>query len=306
MNSRWNYLLAAFILLIVWQAGAWWAGDAILAGPVTVAAKLVSEAQTGRFWLHVGSSTLRVLAALALSFLTAVPLGLFLGSSPRADRLAKPLIYLTYPVPKIVFLLVVLLVFGPELGQDRHALNDPLFSALDQHMRCRARVKGPWLSLHSLGGTKRGLRSRDLAMLTVGPHSPAHRHRHGGRSALLRRIHRNAARHGLSTSWTRGRADVPLIFVGIVVLAMLACCSTKPSISSSGSSADGTNCDPGPAPLMTHLMGELSFRIGPDEKRTTRRFHEAAHGKRPFMPMRACRGHRLVRHVISRTRFRGE
>jgi NitT/TauT family transport system permease protein len=41
-----------------------------------------------------------------------MPAGLALGLSPAADRLAAPLIYLLYPIPKIVFLPIVLLLLG--------------------------------------------------------------------------------------------------------------------------------------------------------------------------------------------------
>ena len=50
--------------------------------------------------------------SLWLAFITAVPLGLILGSSRRVDRVAAPFVYLSYPVPKIVFLPVILLLFG--------------------------------------------------------------------------------------------------------------------------------------------------------------------------------------------------
>ncbi|MEJ2718059.1 MAG: ABC transporter permease [Deltaproteobacteria bacterium] len=225
MRSRWNYLLAAFILLMVWQAGAWWAGDAILAGPLAVGAKLVSEAQTGRFWLHVGSSTLRVLAALALSFLTAVPLGLFLGSSQRADRIAKPLIYLTYPVPKIVFLPVVLLVFGLGNWGKIVMLSMILFFQLLITTRDAARgvKRGARLSLYSLGGTK-----WDLFVHVIWPSClpsvlTALRIATGTVVAVLFFVESIGTRYGMGfyilDAW--GRADVPLIFVGIVVLALL-------------------------------------------------------------------------------------
>ena len=42
----------------------------------------------------------------------AVPLGLVIGRSPRIDSVAAPLIFLTYPVPKIVFLPVLLVLLG--------------------------------------------------------------------------------------------------------------------------------------------------------------------------------------------------
>jgi NitT/TauT family transport system permease protein len=54
----------------------------------------------------------RVVSSILLGVALAVPAGLALGLSPAADRLAKPLVYLLYPIPKIVFLPVILLLLG--------------------------------------------------------------------------------------------------------------------------------------------------------------------------------------------------
>jgi NitT/TauT family transport system permease protein len=53
-----------------------------------------------------------VLAAIGLSVITAVPVGLGLGQSPRLDRIFAPLIAIVYPIPKIVFLPVIYVLMG--------------------------------------------------------------------------------------------------------------------------------------------------------------------------------------------------
>jgi NitT/TauT family transport system permease protein len=63
----------------------------------------------GRHMLVSGG---RVVSSILLAVALAVPAGLALGLSPAADRLAKPLVYLLYPIPKIVFLPVILLLLG--------------------------------------------------------------------------------------------------------------------------------------------------------------------------------------------------
>ena len=62
--------------------------------------------------LHFLASTGRVLAAIGLSVITAVPVGLGLGQSPRLDRIFAPLIAIVYPIPKIVFLPVIYVLMG--------------------------------------------------------------------------------------------------------------------------------------------------------------------------------------------------
>lgn len=62
--------------------------------------------------LHLLVSSWRVVISIVVAVVAAVPIGLGLGLSPTAARLAAPVIYMLYPVPKIVFLPVVLLLLG--------------------------------------------------------------------------------------------------------------------------------------------------------------------------------------------------
>jgi NitT/TauT family transport system permease protein len=213
------------VLLLVWQVGAWWAGDAIVAGPVTVLMRLVAEANTQRFWANVGASTFRVLAALLAAFVTAVPLGLFLGSSPRADRLAKPLIYLTYPVPKIVFLPLVLLIFGLGDAGKIVMLSIILFFQLLITTRDEARgvSRSARYSLYSLGGTRRHLFAHVIWPSCLPAVFTALRIATGTVVAVLFFVESIGTRYGMGfyilDAW--GRADIQQIFVGIVVLALM-------------------------------------------------------------------------------------
>jgi NitT/TauT family transport system permease protein len=225
MSSRWGYLWSGAVLIILWQTCAWWAGENVLAGPVTVLRKLLSEAGTVIFWKHVGASSFRILAALAIAFVTATPLGLALGSSRRADKFARPLIYLTYPVPKIVLLPLVLLVFGlGDLGKVV-MLWIILFFQLLITTRDAARgvSKAARYSLYSLGGSR-----KDLFVHVIWPYSlpavfTALRIATGTVVAVLFFVESIGTRYGMGfyiiDAW--GRADIPQIFVGIVALAVM-------------------------------------------------------------------------------------
>jgi ABC-type nitrate/sulfonate/bicarbonate transport system permease component len=98
-----GYLWAAVALLLLWEAAALALNQAILPGPAEAIAILVRELASG-LWVDVGISGGRVLAAVGISLATAVPLGLLIGRSPELDRFAAPVIYLTYPIPKVAFL----------------------------------------------------------------------------------------------------------------------------------------------------------------------------------------------------------
>ena len=224
-SSRWGYFWGVVLLLVLWQLCAWWVGDAVLASPVAVMSKLVAEAQTVKFWRNLGASSLRIFAALLISFCTAVPLGLLLGSSPRLDRLARPLIYLTYPVPKIVLLPLVLLIFGlGDVGKIA-MLSIILFFQLLITTRDAARgvSRSARYSLYSLGGTRRHLFVHVIWPSSLPTVFTALRIATGTVVAVLFFVESIGTRYGMGfyilDAW--GRADVPQIFVGIVVLALL-------------------------------------------------------------------------------------
>lgn len=61
---------------------------------------------------HLQISSYRVCVSILVSLLLAVPLGLFLGREPRGDAFMAPLVYVLYPIPKIVFLPVIIALFG--------------------------------------------------------------------------------------------------------------------------------------------------------------------------------------------------
>ncbi len=225
MRTWRSYLLGASLLLAFWQIGAWWAGESVLTGPATVLAELVSESETSRFWHHVGASAWRVIAALAASFATAVPVGLVLGSSRRADRFVRPVINLTYPVPKIVLLPLVLLIFG--LGDTGKIvmLSLILFFQLLITTRDAATAvsRSAKYSLYSLGGTRRHLFVHVIWPSVLPAVFTALRIATGTVVAVLFFVESIGTQYGVGfyilDAW--GRADVPQIFVGIVVLAIM-------------------------------------------------------------------------------------
>jgi NitT/TauT family transport system permease protein len=106
-----DLLLATVALLAAWAAAALLVNRPILPNPWEVARALV-QALPRDLGRHLLVSGWRVVASIVVAVAAAVPAGLGLGLSPAADRLAAPLIYLLYPIPKIVFLPVVLLLLG--------------------------------------------------------------------------------------------------------------------------------------------------------------------------------------------------
>ncbi len=106
-----GYIGAAIAIIVLWQLGALAIDSRALPGPVPAL-----TAFSTAFWSdlapHLAASTWRVVAATALGTVLAVPLGLMLGRSPRADAVFAPLVFLIYPIPKVVFLPVLLVLLG--------------------------------------------------------------------------------------------------------------------------------------------------------------------------------------------------
>lgn len=61
---------------------------------------------------HLLISLYRIMVSLVIATILGVPVGLFLGKNKKADQISAPLIYLTFPIPKVVFLPVFLILLG--------------------------------------------------------------------------------------------------------------------------------------------------------------------------------------------------
>lgn len=109
--KRRDMLLAVIVLVVLWQVAAMLLNKPILPYPWDVARALVVELGKD-LPEHFLASLWRVVASTLLSIALAAPAGLVLGQSRRLNRLFAPLIYLLYPIPKVVFVPVILLLLG--------------------------------------------------------------------------------------------------------------------------------------------------------------------------------------------------
>jgi NitT/TauT family transport system permease protein/sulfonate transport system permease protein len=104
--------LALLAAIGLWQ-GLWLTGlpDFVLS-PVEVARHFVRAVVTGELLPHVGASLVRSLPGFVLGTAVGVGLGLLAGVARGFDQLLSPVVFLTYPVPKIVMLPIFMLWFG--------------------------------------------------------------------------------------------------------------------------------------------------------------------------------------------------
>ena len=99
------------VVLAFWQCAAWWLEIHALPGPLEV----LSAFRTGMAQgldIHAFVSLQRVLAGLFLSLLLGLLVGIPMGYSREFDRFVRPVLYFSYPVPKLALLPVVMLLLG--------------------------------------------------------------------------------------------------------------------------------------------------------------------------------------------------
>jgi ABC-type nitrate/sulfonate/bicarbonate transport system permease component len=114
MNRRHNIasaLAGLAMFAALWQVLAWIIREPILPSP-SVVLPLFLSLLPGELGLHLMASSGRVLLAIGVSVLTAVPIGLGLALAPVLDRIFSPLIAILYPLPKIVFLPIIYVLMG--------------------------------------------------------------------------------------------------------------------------------------------------------------------------------------------------
>jgi 4-hydroxybenzoate polyprenyltransferase len=107
-----GYLLAFAICLLAWKLASMFIASSILPSPEQTIRAFVDTAQTGAFWADFSISAYRVLISIALAWSIAFPLAILIGYNRRMDRYFSPLVFLTYPIPKMAFLPVIILLFG--------------------------------------------------------------------------------------------------------------------------------------------------------------------------------------------------
>jgi len=107
-----RYLAALLALFVLWHLASLLLGERVLPSPWLVFQNFLYELGNAAFWKHVAASSGRAVSALFLSFALAFPLGIWLGACRRADAWLSPMVFITYPIPKILFLPVLLVLFG--------------------------------------------------------------------------------------------------------------------------------------------------------------------------------------------------
>ena len=109
--SRRSILVSTLLLLLAWEAVARLLHLTVLP-PASVVLLEFARELPGELGRHMVVSTWRVVASIVLTVVLATPLGLAIGQSQTWNRRLSAIIYLTYPIPKVVFLPIIMLFLG--------------------------------------------------------------------------------------------------------------------------------------------------------------------------------------------------
>ena len=105
------FALGICLCLALWAGMAYLLQMPVIPSPVQVLLRLAAKFPD-TIAVHAGYSLMRIVLGLFAAVAVGYPVGVLMGYFPRVNRLLAPLLYLTYPVPKIALLPVVMLLFG--------------------------------------------------------------------------------------------------------------------------------------------------------------------------------------------------
>ncbi|HZD60857.1 MAG TPA: ABC transporter permease [Anaerolineae bacterium] len=111
MDKAKGYIGATIAIFVAWYGLAFFLKVQALPSPIAVFADFF-RLLPGDLSRHFAISLYRVIVSIVLGVLLALPTGLILGREERLDRFIAPIIFILYPIPKIVFLPILLLLLG--------------------------------------------------------------------------------------------------------------------------------------------------------------------------------------------------
>lgn len=110
MRKQTKTLYAGLTVLLFWTALHLTIRSAIIPSPWLTLQVTIDILPT--LMRHLAVSLGRVLSAVMIAVFLGGAIGLWIGLSNRADQWITPVVYLLYPLPKIAFLPILMILFG--------------------------------------------------------------------------------------------------------------------------------------------------------------------------------------------------
>ena len=228
MRSGFVRRLAGYVFAVAFVGGGWQlaalaVGNPVLPGPLE-ALPMVAR-YFDELWPAFLTSLYRVVAAMAIGTVLAVPLGLACGRSPRADALFAPVLYVLYPLPKVVLLPVLVVLMGLADAPKIALIAITIFFQVLVTVRDAARgvPEESVTSMRSLGATRLDVYRHAIVPATLPDLFTALRISSGTAVAILFFAESLAGSTGLGyfivDAWAL--LAYPKMFAGIIAMAVL-------------------------------------------------------------------------------------
>lgn len=223
-KERNNYLFGVIAVNVLWYIFSLIINKPILPSPIKVYKELFIIFPS-TILVHVLYSLGRIIGGILISLLIGIPIGILMGYFSSIDMILAPIIYFTYPIPKISLLPVVMLIFG--LGEMSKILMIVIIVMFQLIVSTRDAVssipKEIYHSMFSLGANKIQIFKNVIIPAITGEIFSAIRITIGTSLSILFFTETFGTEYGLGyfimDSWMR--INYIQMFSGIVVLAIL-------------------------------------------------------------------------------------
>lgn len=149
------YLYSIIVITIIWYVIFLILKTPIVPSPIIVYINIVNIFKE-KISIHVLYSLGRIFIGIFISIAIGVPLGFLIGYYKKLDKFLSPLIYFTYPIPKMALLPIIMLLLG--LGEASKIIMIVLIIIFQIIITARDSVKEipleTYHALNSLGASK--------------------------------------------------------------------------------------------------------------------------------------------------------
>jgi len=111
-SSRFDYLVFAGGLLMLWQLTYYAVGAEIVSSPFATIRRALELVLTNAFWVHAEATMSAFGVASLISIAGGIVIGVWLGLRRFAGDVASPILGSLYSIPKITLYPLILLAFG--------------------------------------------------------------------------------------------------------------------------------------------------------------------------------------------------
>jgi len=228
VGSKRDIVLAALVLLLLWEVAALLLDTMALPQPWLVFASVIRQLVDGSLVDDLAISAVRAVCGILLALATAVPLGLAVGAEPSWRKRLSPFIYLLYPIPHVVLLPLIIILFG--IGNFSKIFLIALIVFFQILVTTRDAAKNIhrnyYYSMQTLGATRMQIYRHVILPASLPEILTAMRISIGTSVAILFFVESFATTRGLGyiimDSW--GRADYVALYAGISCMALLGFC----------------------------------------------------------------------------------